>query len=106
MTEIKTITQIYREVGANDATLLEWLNRRDQLFEVTRDNGDVHRFVDNDIPRDSDITPLIIDNTVGFALFSEDGDYMASFETLAQAIRGQENARIVITTEVDIDSDD
>jgi hypothetical protein len=96
-------TKVYREIGQANPDLINWLDLRDQLYSVTDPEGKERVFVDNDIPRDSDITPLIVDETVGFALFDNQGEYVNSYETLNAAIKAQQSARIVVSTEVDLD---
>lgn len=101
MNAIEAQTQVYREIGQDNPDLIGWLDLRNQLFNVTDPNGKERVFVDNDVPRDSDITPLIVENTVGFALFDNDGNYVGSYRELAGALSAQDSARIVVTTEVD-----
>lgn len=101
MTEIAATTEIYREINDDNLKLLEWLDRRNQLDKITRDNGDVHYFVSNEVPRDTEITPQILEVTVGFALFTDDGEYVGSYKKLAGAIDAQAGARIVVRAEVD-----
>jgi len=106
MSSIEASTQIYREIHQDRADLLEWLDLRNQLYVVTDNKGKEHVFVDNDLPRDSDITPLIVENTVGFALFDDTGTYVASYRSLDKALDAQQGARIVVATDVDVEADE
>ena len=106
MSTIEASTQIFREIHQDNEGLLSWLDGRNQLYIITDPKGKEHVFVDNDIPRDSDITPMIVENTVGFALFDDNGEYVASFRSLDKAIEAQQGARLVITTDVDVEADE
>lgn len=107
---------IYRELADPSPTLVEWLEARDQLFVVQDPRGVEHSYIDNDTPRDSDITDEIVGNThqgavpfpgctKGFALFTADGVYVASYATLDKAIQAKSNARIVTTAAVENEGD-
>jgi hypothetical protein len=91
--------QIYREVANLAPYPLKWLEARDQLYEITDPKGVPHLFLDNDTPRDIDVTPGIIDATVGFALFDAEGEYIGSYRSLDRAIAAQEGAKIVVQAE-------
>jgi len=97
---------VYRELGDAPDSLLDWLEKRNQLYVIVRDNGDEHVFIDNELPRDSEITNAIIANTKGFALFTEEGDYIGSYRSLDRAIAAQGSARVVVQAEVEADADD
>lgn len=98
-------TQIYREVGNADDALLKWLEDREQLFPIQDPKGNEHLFIDNDQPRDRDITPMIITATTSFALFADndngENQWVGSYRSLDKAIAAQQNAKVVVTTEVD-----
>jgi hypothetical protein len=98
-------TVIYRELGDPPAVLLTWLDERGQLFNVVDDNQNEHLYVDGEQPRDAAITPMIVENTIGFSLFTEDGQRLADYSRLDRAIRAQEGAKLVITPEVDLEDD-
>jgi len=105
MTSINGV-QIYRELGEAPVHTLEWLEKRGQLFNVIDPKGKEHVFVDNDLPRDSEITEALVGNTVGFALFTEDGEYVGSYRALDRAIAAQKGARLVVTADVEADPDE
>lgn len=103
---------IYRELSDPSPDLIAWLEARDQLFVVQDPRGVEHSYIDNDTPRDSDITDEIVGNkgqpgvaypgcTKGFALFTAEGDYVAAYATLDRAIAAKANARIVTTAKVE-----
>ena len=100
---------IYRELSDPSPSLVEWLEARDQLFVVQDPKGVEHVYVDNDTPRDSDITDELVGGpetphvgcTKGFALFSADGSYVASFARLDAAIRAKAGARVEIKHSVE-----
>jgi hypothetical protein len=98
--------QIYRELGEAPESLLDWLEKRDQLYNIIDPTGIEHVFIDNDLPRDSEITRSIVANTKGFALFSEDGDYIGSYRSLDRAITAQAGAKLVVQAEVEAEPDD
>jgi hypothetical protein len=106
MNNVSVSTQVYREIDPTADNLLQWLDQRQQLFNVTDPKGNEHLFVDNDTPRDADITPLIVQHTVGFALFTDDGEYIGSYRDLARAISAQESAQVVVTADVDAEPDE
>lgn len=103
---------IYRELSPNASeSLLKWLDVRGQLFEVQDPKGRTHYFIDNDVPRESDITLEIVGGevvggaslpgcTVGFALFTVEGDYIGSYRSLDKAIKAAENVKIVVSADV------
>lgn len=100
-------TQIYREIGNASNSLLQWLDKRDQLYPITDPQGKEHLFIDNDQPRDADINEEIVSVTTGFALFTEQGEYIGSYRSLDRAIRAQESAKVVVSTEVeDVEPDE
>jgi hypothetical protein len=99
-------TQVYREISQNNPDLINWLDLRNQIWNIPDPDGNDHVFVDNSIPRDRSITPLIVEETVGFALFDGNGEYVASFKTLVEAERAKATARIVINTDVSLDDDE
>lgn len=101
MNTVNVSTQVYRELDPNASDLLTWLDRRQQLFNVVDPKGNEHLFIDNDLPRDADITPMIVENTVGFALFTDNGEYIGSYRDLGKAITAQEQAKIVVTADVE-----
>lgn len=103
---------IYRELSDPSPSLVDWLEARDQLFVVVDPKGVEHSYIDNDTPRDSDITDEIVGSTNqgavpfpgctrGFALFTADGDYVATFASLDRAISAKADARIVTTPVVE-----
>jgi hypothetical protein len=98
-------TIIYRELGDPPDVLINWLDERSQLFNVLDDHDKEHLYIDNDVPRDADITPLLVQHTIGFSLFSEDGQRLSDYSRLDKAIRAQAGAKLVITPEVELESE-
>lgn len=103
---------VYRELHESaPESLFTWLEQRQQLFPIEDDKGDVHLFVENDQPRDADITPLIVENTAGFALFADEpldengNQYIGSYRSLDRALTAQSGARLVVQPEVDLEDD-
>lgn len=96
---------VYRELGDPPAILIDWLDERQQLFNVLDDKQKEHLYVDNDQPRDADITPMILEHTIGFSLFTEDGRHTASYSRLDKALRAQAKAKLVVVPEVDLEDD-
>lgn len=106
MTAINGV-QIYRELSQNiPASIVEWLDKRGQLYPTEDPRGNEHLFIDNDLPRDADITIAIVANTSGFALFTEDGEYVGAYRSLDRAIAAQNGAKLVVTADVEADPDE
>jgi len=105
---------VYRELSDPSPTLITWLDARDQLFVVVDPKGVEHSYVDNDTPRDSDITDEMVGGadtpypgcTKGFALFTIEGDYVASYSSVVRAEEAKANARIVTSAVVEGDKGD
>src|SRR3990167_7345508 len=93
--------QIYRELQDPSDSLAAWLEARDQVWVLMDAKDNAHYFIDNDLPRDSDITEEIVANTRGFALFTEDGKYIGSYRSLDRAIVAQNGAKIVVQADVE-----
>lgn len=102
---MNNVTKVYREIGDGNPDLIQWLDLRDQLWNIPDNEGQERLFIDNDVPRDGNITPVIVEQTVGFALFDNEGDLVATYPDLQTAIKAQDNAKIVVSTEVEFDGD-
>lgn len=95
-------TVIYREIDNATEALLTWLEDRNQLWTIADDKNVEHSYVENDIPRDYNITPLIIEATTGFSLYPEDGGKsIGRYRALDKAIAAQNKARLVVSAETD-----
>ena len=100
---------VYRELSDPSPSLVQWLEGRDQLFVVLDPKNVEHTYIDNDTPRDQDITHEIVGTpdspfpgcTKGFALFTAEGDYVCGYNSLIKALEAKANARIVTTPVVD-----
>lgn len=103
--------QVYREIADPSPTLLQWLEERDQLYPVIDDKGKERLYVENDFPRDADISEELVGGrqfpgcTVGFALFDDDGNFIGSYRSLDRALAAQASARVVVSAEVDVEPD-
>lgn len=94
--------QIFRELGDRvPQGTIEWLDKRGQLFNVIDPKKNEHLFVDNDLPRDVEITQAIVAGTIGFALFDDEGEYIGSYRSLDRAIAAQSGAKLVVKADVD-----
>jgi hypothetical protein len=94
---------IYRELGKLAPDLAAYLDARGQLYEVERPDGSVHWFVDDSLPRESEITDEIIASTVAFALFAETDEgleFVGQYPTLVAAETAKSNAKVVISAPV------
>jgi hypothetical protein len=91
---------VYRELNAPSPSLIAWLEARDQLYYVVDPRGVEHMFVDNDLPRDQDISEELVLHT-GFALFGDDGEYIGSYRSLDRAIKAAAGAKTVVTADVE-----
>ena len=100
MTTINKI-DIFREVGELSPLATKWLELRNQLFVIESPDGKEHIFVENDTPRDSEITLDIVKNTIGYALFDDEGEYIGSYRSLDRAIMAQLGAKIVVQADVE-----
>jgi len=96
-------TQVYRELGDPPQVLINWLDERGQLWNVLDDHQNEHLYVENETPRDSDITPMIVECTIGFSLFDEDGKRLADYSRLDKALRAQEGAKRIVIPEVELE---
>ncbi len=101
---------IYRELSDPSPSLIVWLDERDQLFVVQDPRGIEHNYIDNDTPRDAFINEEIVGLdgvfpgcTKGFALFSEDGDFIAEFARIDTATRAAEKVQTVVVVADDED---
>ena len=93
--------EIYRELNEPSPGLLAWLEARDQVWVLPGAKGEEHHFIDNDLPRDSEITDEIVANTRGFALFTEEGGYVGSYRSLDRALKAQAGAKVVVQADVE-----
>jgi hypothetical protein len=96
---------VYRELGNPPDILINWLDERNQLWNVVDDNGKERLYIDNDQPRDADITPSLVEATIGFALFTEAGKRLAGYSRLDRALRAQEGAVLTITPEFELEDE-
>lgn len=90
---------IYRELGSIPGDLANYLGARDQLYEVEDPSGKLHYFVDDELPRDSEITDDIIRHTASFALFvdTDDGpEHVATYGSLVDAIEARQAAKVTV----------
>lgn len=100
MTTINKI-DIFREVGDLSPHATQWLEARNQLFVVEGPDGKEHTFVENDTPREADVTLDIVANTTGYALFDDEGEYIGSYRSLDRAIAAQAGAKFVVKADVE-----
>lgn len=63
-------------------------------------------FVDDDFPRDSGVTEEIMSHTVGWTLFDADWRVLANYARLDTAIKARDGAKVVFSTEVEIEPED
>lgn len=89
---------VFREIVDPDPGLLAWLDARDQAMEVEDQKGNTHIFIEDGIPRESEVTEMIVGRgagpgkqplagcTKGFGLFveEEDGGYEGPLATFAR----------------------
>lgn len=120
--------RIFRELADPSDSLTRWLDARDQLYEVVDKKNNTHLFVDNESPRDSEITQLIVGReasvdehtgrkvsaipgcTKGFALFVEQDDGyegpIAMYSRLDKAEQAAASAKVVVSTQIEgVDTD-
>lgn len=103
MTSINGV-QIFRELGERTPqNILDWLELRGQLFTVVDPKKNEHLFIDNDLPRDVEITDAIMASTIGFALFDDEGEYIGSYRSLDRAAAAQAGAKRVVKADLDMD---
>jgi hypothetical protein len=98
---------IYRELSDPSPDLVKWLEDRDQLFVVVDPRGVEHSYVDNGTPRDALITEEIVGTgpfvgcTKGFALFSDEGDFIAEYRDVIKAEKALASVKPVVTVEIE-----
>lgn len=108
---------IYRELAPTaPRDLIEWLDARDQLFQPTDAKGVERTFVENDFPRPSEITREIVGDepgmgsqyatypgcTIGFAVFDQQGQFVAEFRSLDRAQRAVAGAKVQLAVDIDV----
>ncbi len=98
-------TIIYRELGDPPRDLITWLDLRHQLWNVLDDHQIEHLYVDNDQPRDSEITAQLIHYTIGFSLFTEGGKFISAYSRLERAVRAQLSAKLVVVPDVQLEDE-
>lgn len=91
---------VYRELNGPSDSLVKWLEDRDQIYFVVDPKGREHMFVDNDLPRDADISEELVKHKM-FAIFTEEGDYIGSYRDLDRAIKAAKSAKVVVATDVE-----
>lgn len=99
---------IYRELSDPSPSLITWLEDRDQLFVVADPMGREHNYIDNNTPRDAIITEEIVGVegafpgcTKCFALFSEEGDFIAEYARIDKAELAASKVKPVVVSTVD-----
>jgi hypothetical protein len=101
---------IYRELDAANIPphVAEWLEVRGQLVYVLDKKGNEHAIVENDLPRDPEISEAIIGGpvygpglTIGFGVYDDEGNRIGMYNSVAKAEAAAEQARVVT-----LDSDD
>ena len=123
---------VYREIADPSPSLMEWLDVRGQLFEIQDPKGKTHLYIENDIPRDADITEEIVGRqtqvikdgkgrpmsfpgmegcTVGFALFAENRDagtfdHIGTYRSLDRAEKAAAGAKVVVRADVEAEAPD
>jgi hypothetical protein len=100
---------IYRELSDPSPELVQWLEDRDQLFVVVDPKGNEHTYVDNGTPRDSWVNETICGGpqvpyagcTKAFALFSDEGVFIAEYARMDAAERAAAKVKPVVVMELD-----
>ena len=93
---------IYRELSPEiPVEVQEWLDARGQLLEVVDKKGKSHFIIENDVPRDIEVTEAIVGNdtqpglTIGFGVYTDEGERVGMYATVQNAEAAAEKARVV-----------
>lgn len=95
---------VYRELDANRMPehVMNWLEVRGQLIWVEDKKGNEHCIVENDLPRDPEITEAIIGGgaygpglTLGFGVYDDEGNRIGMYSSVDRAEAAAEKARVV-----------
>jgi hypothetical protein len=90
---------IYRELSPEMPSFVtEWLDARGQLIEVEDKKGNTHFIVENDVPRDPEITEAIVGPpgcTIGFGVYDDEGNRIGMYATVGRAEEAADKARVV-----------
>lgn len=79
------------------------------LVELAKDEGEQPYFpeyVDNDRPRDAELTDELMKHTLGFGVAKGDGQIIGKFKKLQQAEAARANAKITFDVNVDVDGEE
>ena len=94
---------VYRELNPDmPEHIREWFDVRGQLIDVQDKKGNLHCIVENDLPRDPEITEAIIGGpiygpglTLGFGVYDDEGNRIGMYSSVERAETAAEKARIV-----------
>lgn len=93
---------IYRELAPDMPDhVRDWLEVRGQLIEIQDKKGNTHFIIENDIPRDAEVTEGIVGNrsqagcTVGFGVYDDEGNRIGMYSSVERAEAAAEKARVV-----------
>jgi hypothetical protein len=99
---------VYRELANIPSHVEKWLDERGQLIVIQDSKKNSHYLIENDLPREPTITEAIVGGgpygkgcTIGFALFTDEGDRIGSYRSLDRAIAAAETAKIVTSVEAE-----
>lgn len=99
---------IYRELSPDmPEHVRDWLEIRGQLIEIQDKQGNSHFIVENDLPRDPEVTEGIIGNehapgcTIGFGVYDDEGNRIGMYRSIDRAEAAADRARVVT-----VDSDE
>ena len=93
---------IYRELSPEMPDhVREWLDVRGQLIEVEDKKGNSHFIIENDTPRDPEVTEGIVGNayqpgcTIGFGVYDDEGNRIGMYKSVDRAEAAAQQARVV-----------
>ena len=76
--------------------VVDWLEARGQLIEVQDKKGKSHFIVENDLPRDTEVTVAIVTEcTLGFGVYDDEGNRLGMYRDVARAEEAADKARVV-----------
>lgn len=94
---------IYRELDPNMPDhVRDWLEARQQLIEILDQKGNSHFIIENDLPRDPEVTEGIVGGgpygpgcTIGFGVYTDEGERVGMYRTVERAEEAAAKARVV-----------
>lgn len=90
---------VYRELSPEmPEHVRQWLDKRSQLIEIQDKKGNTHYIIENDTPRDAEVTEAIVGPpgcTIGFGVYTDEGNRVGMYRDVKGAEEAAQKARMV-----------